>query len=517
MSTIIAEPGETTFAGDTAAARTLETLAFEPIQSSLPAPFQTRLAVTPLVGAHLASFDADAARLIDLDPAQVQRPEFVAYLNGERPWPGAEPSAMVYAGHQFGVYVPQLGDGRAISFGQVRNARGELWDLQSKGAGPTPYSRFADGRAVLRSTIREYLCSAAMHALGGPTTRALAIVASSEPVVRESVETGALVLRMAPSHIRFGSFEFFFHRGQHELVRTLADHVIAHHCPAFARRGGEGGQPDYAEWFGDIVERTARMIAHWQAVGFAHGVMNTDNMSIHGITLDYGPFGFLEAFDAGLICNHSDEGGRYAFDNQPGIGYWNLACLAQALTPLLEVDTLKAMLARYEPAYSGRFLALMRAKLGLTAARDDDLDLVRELFAQMQHSRADYTIVFRRLCDLGASGGPRASAQVRDLFLDRERFERWGARYRARVLEDSGSETFDDPARAARMRGVNPKFILRNYLAQTAIEAAQRGDYAEIGRLLHLLQHPFDEHPAHESYAALPPDWATGIAVSCSS
>ena len=514
-SSLLPEVGASTVIVPAVGLRTLESLAFEPVLGDLPREFHTRLAPTPLSGVHLASFNPEAARLIDLDPAQAARPEFVAYLNGDRPWPGTDPLAMVYAGHQFGHFVPQLGDGRAISLGQVRNARGELWDLQMKGAGRTPYSRFADGRAVLRSTVREYLCSEAMHALGVPTTRALAMIGSSERVVRETVETGALVLRMAPSHIRFGSFEYFFHRGQHELVRVLADHVIDYHHPEFSGSGGAG--PRYAEWFGEIVERTARMIAHWQSVGFAHGVMNTDNMSIHGITIDYGPFGFLDAFDAGHICNHSDEGGRYAFDNQPGIGYWNLACLAQALTPLIEVDTLKAMLARYEAAYGEQFLALMRAKLGLFEAHDDDLDLLTTLFEQLQAGRADYTIFFRRLGDLDEVRDPAATladaAPVRDLFLDRARFDLWLARYRARRAIESG----DAGERRARMRQANPKFVLRNYLAQAAIAAAQQGDYSDVDRLLWVLQRPFDEHPEHERYAALPPDWASGIEVSCSS
>jgi uncharacterized protein YdiU (UPF0061 family) len=415
---------------------------------------------------------------------------------------------MVYAGHQFGTFVPQLGDGRAISLGQVRNGRGEVWDLQVKGGGRTPYSRFADGRAVLRSTVREYLCSEAMHALGVPTTRALAMIGSSERVVRETVETGALVLRMAPSHIRFGSFEFFFYRGQHDLVRVLADHVISHHHPEFARAGAAGHR--HADWFGEVVERTARMIAHWQSVGFAHGVMNTDNMSIHGITIDYGPFGFLDGFDAGHICNHSDEGGRYAFDNQPGIGYWNLACLAQALTPVIDVETLKAMLARYEGAYAAHFMALMRARLGLAEARDDDPGLLSALFELMQAGRVDYTVLFRRLCDLDL---PEAPAHARDLFIDRAAFDQWVGRYRDRLAAEGGATA----SRRARMRGVNPAVVLRNHLAQVAIELAQRGDYTGVERLLAALQAPFEEHPGHPEYSVLPPEWASGIEVSCSS
>ncbi|MEQ1626103.1 MAG: protein adenylyltransferase SelO, partial [Nitrospira sp.] len=327
------------------ARRALETLSFDNSYARLPESFHAKLNPTPFSSApYLISFNRAAAELIDLDPAEASRPEFAGVFGGSLLVPGMEPLAMLYSGHQFGVYVPQLGDGRAILLGEVQNDRGEKWDLQLKGAGMTPFSRDGDGRAVLRSTIREYLCSEAMHGLGIPTTRALCIVGSDHQVYREQVETGAVVLRMAPTHVRFGSFEVFYYRKQHEQLKVLADYVIAQHYPHLVEVSDK-----YARFFTEVVERTAKLIAQWQAVGWAHGVMNTDNMSILGITLDYGPFGFIDDYDPGFICNHSDHNGRYAFNQQPYIGLWNLSCLAQALLPLAEKDALKAALDSYTP------------------------------------------------------------------------------------------------------------------------------------------------------------------------
>ncbi|MEW6613804.1 MAG: protein adenylyltransferase SelO family protein, partial [Pseudomonadota bacterium] len=295
--------------------RPLEDLDFDNSFARLPEPFYSRVMPTPVPAPELLSYNETAAALLDLDPREAQRPEFVEYFSGNRPLPGSEPLAALYAGHQFGHYVPQLGDGRAILLGEVRNRAGERWELQLKGAGRTPYSRGGDGRAVLRSTIREYLCSEAMHGLGIPSTRALCIVGSELEVYRESVERGAVLLRLAPSHVRFGSFEVFFYRDQHAELKLLADYVIERHYPELA-----DGDDRYVRFFQEVVLRTARLLAQWQAVGFAHGVMNTDNMSILGLTLDYGPFGFLDRYDPGFICNHSDHAGRYAFDRQPQIG-----------------------------------------------------------------------------------------------------------------------------------------------------------------------------------------------------
>jgi uncharacterized protein YdiU (UPF0061 family) len=489
------------------AARTLETLAFDNTYARLPEAFHSRLAPTPFAAPpYLVAGNPAAAALLDLDPGELRRPEFVEYASGRRALPGAEPVAMVYAGHQFGVYVRQLGDGRAILLGEVRNEAGEKWDLHLKGAGRTPYARDGDGRAVLRSSIREYLCCEAMHGLGIPTTRALSIVGSDEPVWRETIETAATIIRLAPTHVRFGSFEVFYYRRQYEQIRVLAEYIIAQHFPQVA-----GAADPYSRLFEEVAARTADLIAQWQAVGFAHGVMNTDNMSIVGLTLDYGPYGFMEAYDPAFICNHSDHHGRYAFDRQPSIALWNLSCLAQALLPLSSFEPLKAALDAFMPRFDARLAALMRAKLGLETAQPDDPPLVDELLDLMRVSRADYTMVFRALCEAGADGEP--PGRLRDQFVDRERFDGWWRRYRDRVKSDGGS----DAERQARMRRTNPKFILRNHLAQHAIERARQRDYGEIDRLLALLMAPYDEHPGFERYAEPPPDSAPRIAVSCSS
>ncbi|HJU05782.1 MAG TPA: YdiU family protein [Nitrospiraceae bacterium] len=489
--------------------RQLEALHLDNTYAGLPDDFYARLPPTPFEeSAYLVSASPDAAALLDLHPDELKRPEFVHYFSGARLLPGSDPIAMLYSGHQFGVYVSRLGDGRAILLGEVRNKAGEKWDLHLKGAGLTPFSRDGDGRAVLRSTIREYLCSEAMHHLGIPTTRALCIIGSDEKVWRETIETGAMLLRMAPSHVRFGSFEVFYYRRQYDHLRTLADYVIAQHYPHLA-----GTEDRYVQFFAEVVTRTAELIARWQAVGFAHGVMNTDNMSILGLTLDYGPFGFMEDYDPGFICNHSDHHGRYAFDQQPYIGLWNLSCLAQALLPLAPQEPLKAALQTYESTLNARYTDLMCEKLGLTARQPEDGELVTEVLRVLQANRVDYTNFFRALGNFltveNADNEP-----LRDLFTDRSAFDAWTGRYRDR-LRAEGSR---DPERKTRMDRINPKYILRNYLAHEAItRAVEKKDYSEIDRLLDLLRHPYAEQPKMEHYAAPPPNWGKHIIVSCSS
>ncbi len=480
--------------------KNLDALAFDNRYARLPPAFYRKLHPTPLAAPYLVSVSDDAAALLDLDPTETRSERFLNLLAGNHVPPGADPLAMLYAGHQFGTFVPQLGDGRAILLGEIVNSKRERWTLQLKGAGETPFSRTADGRAVLRSTIREYLCSEAMHALGIPTTRALGIAGADEPVYRETPETAAVLLRLAPSHVRFGSFEVFYSREQHDHLRQLADHVIEEHFPECR------GAPDvYEKFLIEVVERTARLIARWQSVGFCHGVMNTDNMSILGITLDYGPFGFMEAFNPGHICNHSDDQGRYSFENQPYIGLWNCSRLAQALTPLIDADKCNAALVRYEGAFLDQYAALMRAKLGLSQAMEGDDALTSDLLGLLAEHGTDYTIFFRALADLDAA---------RDLMINRPAFDDWAARYTARLAAESS----DDTQRRARMNVANPKYVLRNHLAQAAIEKAEKHrDFSEVDRLLALLQRPFDEQPAFETYAAPPPDWAKDIHVSCSS
>lgn len=490
--------------------RTVETLAFDNTYARLPQAFYARLNPTPFTAPpYLVHANPAAAELIELDPEQFARPEFATLFGGGALAPGMEPLAMLYSGHQFGVYVPQLGDGRAILLGEARNEHGERWDLHLKGGGITPFSRDGDGRAVLRSTIREYLCCAAMQGLGIPTTQALCLVGSDDKVYREQIETGAMVVRMAPSHVRFGSFEVFYYRKQHDHLKTLADYVIQQHFSHLWE-----GSDTYADFFSEVVERTATLIAQWQAVGWAHGVMNTDNMSILGLTLDYGPYGFMDDYDAGFICNHSDHNGRYAFNQQPYIGLWNLSCLAQALLPLAEKDALKAGLDKYQPRFEREYLQRMRAKLGFAEEKPEDDELVRDFLGLLQGSHADYTIVFRELSTFSSSSSDGVTNdRLREHFLNPDRFDAWAVRYRDRLrIEHS-----HDGERCDRMNRVNPKYVLRNYLAQTAIEKAQRKDFSEIGRLFTLLQNPFTDQPGMEDYALPPPNWGKHLSVSCSS
>lgn len=490
--------------------RKLENLNLENRFVCLPEHYYSRVQPSALSDPRLLHFNEEAAALIDLDPAQAQRAEFAQIFSGNHPLPGGEALAMLYAGHQFGSWVPQLGDGRAILIGQVRNARGESWDLQLKGAGPTPYSRFADGRAVLRSSVREYLCGEAMHGLGIPTTRALSLITSPDPVRRETMETAAVVCRMAPSHVRFGSFEVFYYRSEFEKLRPLADHVISEHYPQHVGH--------YAAWLGEIAERTARLMAQWQTVGFCHGVMNTDNMSILGLTLDYGPYGFMDGFASGHICNHSDEGGRYAYDRQPMIGHWNVSRLLQATLPLLSDDPEKSVgiandiLNRYPPAYAKEVTRRWRDKLGLREARDEDPELINRFLHILDRGHSDFSRSFRHLSRLRTSTDALANG-IREEITDLEAFDAWVTDYRARLR----AEQSDDAERAVRMEATNPKYVLRNHLLQVAIEKAQQGDATEIDTLFQLMRRPFDEQPEHEAYATEPPASARHIEVSCSS
>jgi uncharacterized protein YdiU (UPF0061 family) len=404
-----------------------------------------------------------------------------------------------------------LGDGRAILLGEV-DAPGTpspgKFELQLKGAGMTPYSRMGDGRAVLRSSIREFLCSEAMAALGVPSSRALCVTGSDQRVMRETPETAAVATRMAPSFVRFGSFEHWFYQGREDELKLLADYVIARCYPEL-----QGHAQPYKALLAEVTRRTAEMIAWWQAVGFMHGVMNTDNMSILGLTLDYGPFGFMEAFDPRHICNHTDQQGRYAYNMQPQVGDWNCHALAQALLPLIgDVDEAKDALACYQPAFSQKMDALLHAKLGLATSQPDDGKLFDQMFDIMAASHVDFTLFFRSLGDL-RTDEPQSDAPLKDLFIDRAAFERWAVQYRARLLQENSN----DVQRRLAMHRANPKYVLRNYLAQQAIEKAQIKDFSEVQKLLAVLEHPYDEQPENAHYAALPPDWASELEVSCSS
>ena len=496
----------------------LATLAWEPGYGRLPGLFYTRLQPTPLPQPYFVAAAPAMTRLLGIDPQRLREASAVAALAGSAVVAGSEPLAAVYSGHQFGTYVPQLGDGRALLLGAVRGADGQLWELQLKGAGKTPYSRMGDGRAVLRSSIREFLASEAMHALGIPTTRALAIMGSDTPVFRETVETAAVVTRMAPSFVRFGSFEYFYWRGEHAALRQLADEVIAAHYPDCREAGG--GAAPYLALLREVSRRTARLVAQWQGVGFCHGVLNSDNMSILGLTIDYGPFGFLDGFDAGHVCNHSDDSGRYAYDQQPAIAHWNLYCLGQALLPLTEdAEATQAALGTYRDDYARAIEEVMRCKLGLVTVDTGDDALIERLMALLQANRTDWTLFWRGLSqfdsDAAAPPGPPA---VRNLFADRTEYDAWATDYRSR-LRHEGSV---DAERAARMSRVNPKYVLRNHLAEIAIGKARGDDgeprdFSEVERLLAVLSQPYDEQPQFDSYAAAPPDWAASLNLSCSS
>jgi len=408
--------------------------------------------------------------------------------SGEQKFQNTAPLASIYAGHQFGYFSPQLGDGRSCLIGATGGH-----ELSLKGAGQTPYSRGADGRAVLRSSIREYLCSIAMHGLNIATTEALTLVGSETEVYRENIETGAIVMRTAPSHIRFGHFELFASRGQTDAVKQLADFVIEHYYPECQ------GKDKYVDFFSIVVQRTAKMIAGWQAQGFAHGVMNTDNMSILGLTIDYGPFGFLETYDPHFICNHSDHEGRYAFDQQPGIGLWNLSRLADALSSLITDKQAKTALADYQPHLVRYYSTLMRQKFGLLTKDEQDNQLIGNFLSLLQQHKKDYSNSFRSLSNIST--------------LENDKhFEAWLKTYQSRI------ETETHTKRIELMHQANPKFILRNYLAEVAIRQAQDDkNYTEIETLFTLLAHPFSEHHNFENYTQEAPNWAQNLTVSCSS
>jgi len=477
--------------------------------AELPPAFYTRLQPTPLPAPYLVGFSEAAAATAGLPRPADEHFSFLDIFAGNLIPPGSTPLSAVYSGHQFGVWAGQLGDGRAITLGDLPAADGQgRIELQLKGAGMTPYSRMGDGRAVLRSSIREFLCSEAMAALGIPTTRALTVIGSDQRVMREAPETAAVVTRMAPSFIRFGSFEHWYYNQRFDELKILADTVLEQFYPELLSE-----ENPYQALLKEVTRRTATLMAQWQAVGFMHGVMNTDNMSILGLTLDYGPFGFMEAFDARHICNHTDRQGRYSYQMQPRIGQWNCFALGQAMLPLIgSVEQTEAALADYEAIFQARHAELLHAKLGLRTQQPEDEQLIEALFAILQANGVDFTLFFRRLGDLRI-GNTADDEPVRDLILDRPAFDAWATQYRARLrAEDS-----DDAARRLAMHAVNPKYVLRNYLAQDAIDRALEKDFREVARLQQILQHPFDEQPEFERYAALPPEWARHLEVSCSS
>lgn len=487
----------------------------------------SRVDPTPVAAPHLIAHSAEVAALLGWDEADVATPAFAEVFGGNRLLEGMEPYAACYGGHQFGNWAGQLGDGRAITLGEAINARGERWELQLKGAGPTPYSRRADGRAVLRSSIREFVCSEAMHHLGVPTTRALCLVGTGEKVVRDmfydgnpQAEPGAVVCRVAPSFIRFGNFELLSARSDVDLLKRLIDFTIARDFP-----GIEGDtKTKRARWFDEVCRRTAVMVAHWMRVGFVHGVMNTDNMSILGLTIDYGPYGWVDNFDPGWTPNTTDAGGRrYRFGHQPRIAHWNLLQLANALFPAFgATEPLQAALTTFAETYDVESRAMTAAKFGFAALDAGDLPLVDELHGLMKRAEIDMTIFFRTLADLDLAT-PDVGIFA-DAFYDEDKraesaveLQAWLLRYGERCARDC----LAPEQRRARMQAANPRYVMRNYLAQQAIDAAEQGDYGPVRELLDVMRRPYEDQPGRERYAARRPDWARQKAgcsmLSCSS
>lgn len=447
---------------------------------------------------------------LDINIEELCLEDFCQIISGNALFEQSKPSSWIYAGHQFGHFVPQLGDGRALLLGEIKNNNNQYWELQLKGAGQTPFSRNADGRAVLRSTIREYLCSEAMAGLGIATTRSLAMIGSEEEVYREQLEMGSVMCRMSPSFIRFGTFELFASRRQHTQIKQLADFLIEHYYPQCLH---ENDTNPYQELFSQVVNNTAKLMAQWQSVGFSHGVMNTDNMSILGLTLDYGPFGFLDQYNPQFICNHSDHQGRYRFENQPSIALWNLNCLANAMLSLISTEEAKQSLTQYETIYEHHFLDLMRKKLGLFDGEVEQYHkLISLLFEMLETTQIDYTIFFRKLSDYQINS---ANTSIKKLLSANDKlFKSWSDLYDTFLMKQSLSAE----KRKQQMDLINPKFILRNYIAQLVIEEVEKNQNHDfLDNILTILQSPYDEHPDMEKYAGHPPEWANRISVSCSS
>ncbi|MEA2837867.1 MAG: serine/tyrosine/threonine adenylyltransferase [Bradyrhizobium sp.] len=473
---------------------------FDNTYAALPDGFFARVAPTPVASPKLVKLNRPLALHLGLEPDWLSSPEGVEILAGKRVPDGADPIAMAYAGHQFGHFVPQLGDGRAILLGEVIDADGVRRDIQLKGSGPTPFSRRGDGRAALGPVLREYIVSEAMAALGIPTTRSLAAVVTGEHVVRETLLPGAVLTRVASSHIRVGTFQYFAARSDVAGVRRLADHVIARHYPEVA----DAERPTHA-LLDAVIARQAELVARWLLVGFIHGVMNTDNTSISGETIDYGPCAFMDNYDPATVFSSIDEMGRYAYGNQPRIALWNLTRFAECLLPLLSDDQEKAVseaqtaLGKFGETFDVAYYAGLRSKLGLFTTRDDDPELANDLLKAMAENAADFTLTFRRLCD--AALGPEGDAGLGKLFADPAVLDKWLVRWRQRISD----EPQDAGARRAAMRAVNPAFIPRNHRVEAVIEAAvNRNDYAPFEELLTLLAKPYQDQPAFAVYAEPP-------------
>lgn len=485
----------------------------------------------PTIEKNLIAWSGVCAKLFDLSeeyPEGEQKDDVVEVLGGfGRLWKGMVPYAMCYGGHQFGNWAGQLGDGRAISLGEYLNSKGERWEIQLKGAGKTPYSRFSDGRAVLRSSVREFLCSEAMHSLGVPTTRALSLVGTGAGVIRDMfysgspmLEPGAVVSRVAPSFLRLGNFQLAAYRQDKELLTELADYAIEHHFPDL-----KGKNTKYHDFVKEVSMRNAKMVAHWQGIGFVHGVMNTDNFSILGLTIDYGPYGFLDEYDPDYTPNTTDiPGRRYKFETQPQVANWNIMQFCKAMVPLTSTEDMSHVVLNFEMYYEKYYYELMSKKLGVSKPKLlEDVKLLDRFLSNMQSSKADHTNTWRALSKISAqSTEAECKEWMNGLGLGENpevegEWQKWLDEYKKVLSEDTG---YSKEERVTIMNATNPVYILRNYMAQVAIEDAERGDYSEVRRLYDVLRNPYEEQPGMETYVNRPPSWASrkGVSVnSCSS
>ncbi len=474
---------------------------FDNSYARLPARFYARLEPTPVAAPRLVRVNTALAEQLGLDAEALASPAGVAVLAGNHLPPGAAPMALAYAGHQFGNFVPQLGDGRALLLGQVVGPDGARHDIQLKGSGPTPFSRSGDGRAALGPVLREYLVSEAMAALGVPTTRSLAAVTTGQAVQRQTSLPGAVLTRVAASHIRVGSFQYFAARDDVPAVRLLADYAIERHYPA-----AKAAANPYRALLDAVIEAQASLVARWLGIGFIHGVMNTDNCSIAGETIDYGPCAFLDAYDPATVFSSIDRTGRYAYANQPRIAHWNLTRLAETLLPLLGetadqgLEAARAALGEFGRIFEAAYVGGLRRKIGLSTQREGDAELARDLLQRMAENGADFTLTFRLLAD--AADGPQGDASVRGLFTDPGSYDAWAIGWRRRLGEEAPGPR---EARSAAMRAVNPVFIPRNHRVEAMIEAAvERQDYGPFDEMLLVLSRPYEDQPGFERYSAPP-------------
>lgn len=477
----------------------LDNITLQTAYLSLDEEFYNLSKPEPLDEPYLISFNPEAAKLINLDITACEDPRFVELLNGTFTPKGSQHFSMCYAGHQFGNYNPWLGDGRASNLGNVFG-----WNLQLKGSGETLYSRSADGRAAIRSSIREYLMSEAMHHLGIPTTRALGIIGSKTKIIRNKIENAAIVMRMSTSWVRFGTFEYFFYRKQHTKLEALAEYVITESYPHL-----KDDKDRFYKMFCEVLERTANTIAAWQAIGFCHGVMNTDNMSIEGLSIDYGPYAMMDDFKYGYICNHTDRAGRYAYGEQPNVSYWNLTKLSEALTPIISKERMQKKLEDFGAfIFPDAYIGQMCKKLGLSQKLDNDTELIEELVVALHDAFVDHTIFFRTLSRYDGDREPLYDIAMNPVVIDN-----WLKLYDERLKR----ETSNLGERQEAMLKSNPKYILKNHMIQEAIVLAENGDFSRVETLLHLASHPYDEMPEFEHLAEETPEEYKNLGLSCSS